>query len=69
MIVFPTFVVFIFKLDANFPSLQMKSAHFFDFILIFGFIPQKYTSISTISWEFDEVNQKNPPISIVSGEN
>ncbi len=51
--VFPIFVIFIIKLDANFARWP-KLTFFFYFICCFGFIRQKSTSISTVSWEFDE---------------
>ncbi len=44
--IFPIFVIFIFKLDANLTI-------FFDFIYLFSFMRQKNTLISAISWEFD----------------
>ncbi len=47
---FSIFVIFIFKLDANFPYGQNQSI--FDFIHYFGFMHKK-ASISTISGEFD----------------
>ncbi len=36
--VFPIFVIFIFKLDANFPGLQHKSVYFFQFYSFFCFL-------------------------------
>ncbi len=50
--VFPTFVIFIFKLDANFPGLRPKSAYFFDFIHFFVSV------ILSLSWEFGKENRK-----------
>ncbi len=48
--VFPIFVIFIFKLDANFPGeINVFSILF----IFFGFIRQKNTSISAISKELD----------------
>ncbi len=48
--VFPIFVIFIFKLDANFP--RPKSAYFFDFIRFL------VSLILALSWEFGELNLK-----------
>ncbi len=35
---FSIFVIFIFKLDANFPSLRLKSTYFFQFYSLLDFI-------------------------------
>ncbi len=43
------FVIFIFKSDANFPSLQPKSAYFFNLIYFICFMRQKNTSILAVS--------------------
>ncbi len=64
MRVLPIFITFFFKLNANFPSLHPKSAHFFDFVNFCGFICQKNTSILALG---REVNEQN--ISAVSSEN
>ncbi len=58
------FIIFIFKLEANFPGLQPKYAYFFDFIYSFGLICQKNTPILAISRE--QIKSKKYPISVVS---
>ncbi len=40
--VFPIFVIFIFKLNANFPGLQPKSEYFFNFTTLILAISQKF---------------------------
>ncbi len=53
--IFPVLVIFIFKLDANFPGLWQESAYSVGFL---GFIHQKNKLISAISWELDDLNRK-----------
>ncbi len=48
--VFLILVMFIFKLDTNFPSLGPNSEYFFDFIRFFGSMRQKNMLISAIFW-------------------
>ncbi len=45
------FPIFIFNFDTNFPSLQPKSAHFFDFNNFFGFIRQKIPQFQPEVWK------------------
>ncbi len=55
---FSNFCNIYLQAEVNFPGPQPKSAYFFNFIFIFGFMRQINTSFSAISREFDKQNQK-----------
>ncbi len=68
--IFPIFLMFIFKLDANFPSLQPKCAYFIDIFLFYSSnLSKKYIDFSHKSGIWRIESKKYTPISVISREN